>query len=540
MTRRTKTLVAALVAVLALAAGCSDSDDDATGGGGAEESATSGGTVGELPDDAVEIMETEPYAASHWSYLVVDPDSGDVVYSNLADQFIFTASQAKEFTVGTVYDVIGADSTITTPVYATAAPAGGAVDGDLVLVAQGDLALGGRGAADGKFNFATDGVDHVYADAIPGAVLPTDDPLAGLDDLATQVKAAGIDEVRGNVLIDDRLWDSFVAQEGPVSAISVNDNLLDLEATPGEPGEPATIAASPANGLYTVDASVTTSESEDDPAALQVAVDEEAPTVVQVTGTVPPGDPSLTVYRIPDAATWARTLFIEALERAGVAVTADPLAPNDPESLPAADSYADDAEVASIESAPLSESGGMILATSYNTGANTFLCLLAANAGSTECDDGLDSIRELATEAGIAEADLLLVDGQGGDPASATPEAISQWLIWAREQPWGQTFADGLPILGERGSLSRSGTDSPAKGKVIGKTGTTAGVEPGTGRMFISMQGLSGYLDVGTDTPLVFVVAVSNAVFPNVSEGIFQVGGDVAMVAAALQQAQEE
>ncbi|MBV9326248.1 MAG: hypothetical protein JO352_20995 [Chloroflexi bacterium] len=43
----------------------------------------------------------------------------------------------------------------------------------------------------------------------------------------------------------------------------------------------------------------------------------------------------------------------------------------------------------------------MILTTSYNTGANAVLCLLAVHAGSTDCLDGLPVIRALTDRAGI-------------------------------------------------------------------------------------------------------------------------------------------
>jgi D-alanyl-D-alanine carboxypeptidase/D-alanyl-D-alanine-endopeptidase (penicillin-binding protein 4) len=244
------------------------------------------------------------------------------------------------------------------------------------------------------------------------------------------------------------------------------------------------------------------------------------------------------VYRVPDAASWARQLFIEALRRNGVTVTST-VRTNDVAGLPAKGSYDTNLKVATLQSAPLSEMGGMILATSYNTGANAFLCLLAVKAGSTDCEEGLPSVRDLAAKAGISSADLVLVDGQGADPAAATPQAVATWLQWASAQPWGKTFEAGQPVLGERGSLAGVGTDSPAKGKVIAKTATKAAVEPVTGRLYISVQGLSGYLDEGGGRRLVFVEGVSNAVFPDLPRGIFQVGSDVGLFAAALQQAQQ-
>ncbi|MGU3435022.1 D-alanyl-D-alanine carboxypeptidase/D-alanyl-D-alanine-endopeptidase [Actinomycetes bacterium M1A6_2h] len=478
-------------------------------------------------------MESDPYTAARWSYLVTDPETGDVVYSNQADTFMFLASQTKHFTVGTAFDELGVGRKITTPVYATAAPVDGTLNGDLVLVGSGDLALGGRNAAQGNFDFATDGIDHVYADAIPGAVLAPGDPLAGLDDLAGQVAASGLRRIDGNVLVDQRLWETYKTVEGLVPSIFVNDNLVDIQAQPGAPGQPATIDMLPGNGLFTVDSQVTTGAPDSD-SSLTAVADTVDPRIIRVTGSVPAGKPSLTVFRITDAASWARQLFVEALQRKGITVSPT----NAAAALPDKASYRNELRLASLESAPLGKAGAMILATSYNTGANALVCLLAVEVGSDQCADGLPTVRDRASDAGIPASDFVIMDGQGGDPSSATPTAVTTWFRWVNTRPWATAFWEGQPILGERGSLSGVGVDSPAKGKVVGKTSTSADVEPNTGRLVVTTQGLSGYLDVGNGRRLLFVVAVSNAVFPDLPRGVFQVGDDVGMVAAAFQQAQ--
>lgn len=529
--RARTTLAAFAVGGLLFAAACSGDSSES-------DKKSPSGQGQALPAAATAIMETEPYKAARWSYLVVDPETDEVVYSNLADEFMFMASQTKHFTVGTVYQNLGVDRRLTTPVYATAAPVGGTLSGDLVLVGSGDLALGGRNAPDGRFDFATDGIDHVYADAIPGAVLAPGDPLAGLDDLAAQVVASGVTRVDGDVLVDPRLWERYTTVEGVVPSIYVNDNLVDIQATPGQPGQPATIQMLPGNGLFRLDSQVTTGAADSD-STMTVSADELDPTLIRVTGSVPAGKSTLTVFRITDAPTWARQLFIEALQRKGVTVSSTAKV-NEQAALPAENSYRDDLRLAKLESVPLQEMGSMILATSYNTGANDFLCLLAVEAGSQDCSDGLPAIRDLATEAGISPSDFVIVDGQGSDPSSATPTAITQWFKWVDGRPWADTFWAGQPILGERGSLSGVGVDSPAKGKVVGKTGTSADAEPVTGRLVMTIQGLSGYLEVADGRRLLFVVGVSNAVFPDLPRGIFQVGDDVGMVAAAFQQAQSK
>ena len=487
-----------------------------------------------IPQAAADVMAKPAYSTARWLYYFADQETGEVLAENRSDEMVFTASTAKNFTVGTVYDEVGPDTTLTTPVYATAAPQNGSVPG-LVLVAQGDLAFGGRGAMEGRMDntFTATTADHVYGDVAPNAVTPEQDPLAGLDDLARQVAAKGINRVDGDVVIDTRIWETYAGHEGPVPPIFVNDNLLDIEITPGAGG--ATAQTTPATSAFTVRSEVTTGAADSD-AAVTVSPDPADPRTLVVSGSVPEGKSHLTVYRIPDAAAWARTLFVEALARAGVTVTAPALAPNDESGLPPAGGYPEQNEVASLQSAPLKAFGTMILETSYNTGANALLCLLAARSGSTDCDDGLQAIRAAIDKAGIDSDAVVLVDGQGADPASTTPKQMTDWMTWAAEQPWGDSFVAGQPVLGESGTLGLTGADSPARGKIAAKTGTSAAGDPATGRTLFNVQALAGYLTADDGRRVVFGLSMSGGTYPDVLTGLTQSNDDVAAVAAAFQQ----
>ncbi|MPY92217.1 MAG: D-alanyl-D-alanine carboxypeptidase/D-alanyl-D-alanine-endopeptidase [Acidimicrobiia bacterium] len=458
--------------------------------------------------------------------------------ANRPGEFVLTASTAKGFTVGSVYAELGTDATLTTPVYVTSPAVDGVVDGDLVMVASGDLAMGGRGAMSGRvdhtFNATT--IDHVYGNVAPNAALVPDDPLAGLDDLAAQVAASGITQVGGDVTVDTRIWDTFEGQEGPVPSIYINDNILDITVTATEVGELASTGTRPETQAITVTSTVTTTDAST-PTALQVTPGPDDPTSVEVSGTIAAGTSQLTIYRVPDAANWARTLFIEALARAGVGVTAAAVGPNDEATLPAKDSYPADQLVASLTSPPLSEFGSMILETSYNTGANALMCLMAASAGSEDCIDGLKTVHEKIDEAGLVADDIVLLDGQGADPASTTPEQMAGWMAWAQAQPWGPDFVAGQPVLGVSGSLASVGQDSPAKGKVAAKTGTSVAMDPTTGRLFYGVQGLAGYITTDQGRNLVFGLSMSGATYPDLATGLHDAGADVAGVAAAFQQA---
>ena len=104
--------------------------------------------------------------------------------------------------------------------------------GNLVLVASGDLTMGGRTNPDGTIAFS--GFDHNEADSLGNAVLTAPDPLAGYAELARQVAAAGIKRVTATSL-------STTVSSGPfnfrdefnVVPIFVNDDVVDLTINPG-------------------------------------------------------------------------------------------------------------------------------------------------------------------------------------------------------------------------------------------------------------------------------------------------------------------
>lgn len=494
--------------------------------------------IGELPAAAAAIMAKPEFKTARWIYSVVDPQTGEVLLANHPDELVFTASTAKNFTVGAVYATAGPDATLTTPVYATAPAVDGLVDGDLVLVASGDLALGGRGAMEGRVDhtFTATTIDHVYGDVAPNAALVPDDPLAGLDDLARQVKEAGITSVAGDVMIDTRIWNTFAGQEGPVPSVFVNDNILDITVNAGAVGEPATLDLRPETGAIAVTSTVTTSDATT-PTALRVTPSPSDPSAITVSGTIAAGASQLTIYRVPDAATWARTLFVEALRRAGISVTAPAVGPNNEASLPPQNSFPAEQKVAAITSPPLEAFGTMILKTSYNTGANAMMCLMAARAGSPDCIDGLKAVHEQIDKAGLVADHVLLFDGQGADPASTTPAQMVAWMRWAQTQPWGAALVAGQPVLGVDGTLASTGQNSPAKGKVAAKTGTSVALDPTTNRLYYKVQSLAGYLTTDQGRNLVFALSMSGATYPDLATGLHDANEDVAGVAAALQQA---
>jgi D-alanyl-D-alanine carboxypeptidase/D-alanyl-D-alanine-endopeptidase (penicillin-binding protein 4) len=202
-----------------------------------------------------QIMNKPLYQHGQFGLLEVDPATGKTINSLAPARFFVPGSTTKLFTVSAGWDTLGADSTLTTPVVTTGSLDGDTLDGDLVLIASGDLTMGGRAKPDGSLDCVP--VDHTYANSVPGAMITPEDPLAGLDNLAHQVQASGIAHVSGDVVIDDRLFkpDPDLLSKTP---IIVNDNVIDLLSTPSQLGQPATLSWRPQTAANHINDEVTT------------------------------------------------------------------------------------------------------------------------------------------------------------------------------------------------------------------------------------------------------------------------------------------
>src|SRR3954468_16842067 len=206
-----------------------------------------------VPPAVLDVMAQPRYAGATWGLRAVDVQSGALVYSLGPDSLFFTGSVRKLFSVAEALDALGPGHRFTTPVHRRG-PLGrdGVLHGDLVVVASGDLTLGGRTTRSGAVAF-TD-FDHTEANSLGSAILTRPASLAGIRTLARGVAASGIRRVEGDVVVDDRLFRKFRVPNGNVliTPITVNDNLIDVTIRPTRPGRPARVDWRPRSAGFTV------------------------------------------------------------------------------------------------------------------------------------------------------------------------------------------------------------------------------------------------------------------------------------------------
>ena len=339
-------------------------------------------------DGIQRLTKTSGFENGQWGILVVDALTKQVLFEQNANQMFAPASVTKLYSTAAALEKLGPDYRFKTPIKRRGeVDSSGVLKGDLILVASGDMSMGGRTATNGTMLFEDN--DHTYGG--DSAALVKADPLHGLQELAKQIASSGVKQVTGNVLVDDRLFQiSPSSGSGPrnVSPITINDNLVDVVIHAGEkPGDPATFKLVPETAAMSVDLQV---ETVDKDKPVSVYINTTGARSVVVRGTIPIGKKNLIRnFEIADPSSWARSLLIERLRASGVKIAASALAFQDPSSLPPKLEVAALPNVAEYVSPPLSEYVKVILKVSHNLHASTLPSLLAITDGKTLAIEGL-------------------------------------------------------------------------------------------------------------------------------------------------------
>ncbi len=503
--------------------------------------------TGNFASDIDAVMTRPLYQGASWGLRVVDANTGFVLLEKSPGQKFFIGSVRKMFSVGLLLNKVGADRTFDTPVFRTGpVDGGGGLQGNLVVVASGDLTMGGHRNPDGTL--AIPDLDHNEANSIGNAQLTDPDPLAGFGQLADQIVAAGIQSVQGDVVVDSRLYDPFPFRgEFQATAMFVNDDVVDLSIRPTTVGELAQVVHRPQSSALLVDNQLLTGSAG---SPLEVNLNPEEPPLGG-TGTVsgnvpvdlvPPLTGSLPLvrtFRISDPDSYARSVLIEALQARGVQVQRPIVQVNNQALLPPADSYTVDNRLALLKGVPYGDLARWILKVSYNLGADNSLMLLGVahqvrtQAAALHVERGL-----LTGDLGLDGSSFDFVDGSGGGDTRASSAAVTDLVLAMLRSPMAPTFAEALPILGVDGSLAmvrdflQDASLAGAQGKVHAKTGTY--VVAGTSSpLLLRGQALGGFVDTRSGRRLVFQLVVNEVPIAEFSD-LLQVFQDQGTISAIL------
>jgi D-alanyl-D-alanine carboxypeptidase len=516
----------------------------ATGWGTAQNTAT----PVNVSSDIKTIMDKPHYKGAIWGLRVVDVDTGQTLVDLKPHHQFFIGSVRKVFTVGELMDQIGPDHRFNTPVYRSG-PVNhrGVLWGDLILVASGDLTMGGRTNPDGTIAFTN--FDHNEADSLGNAELTKPNPLAGYAELAHQIAKSGIKEVTGDVVIDDRLFQPYLfRKQFKVRPIFVNDDVVDVIVNPRDVGDHAQVSHRPRSAALAVDNDVMMK-----PAGTDFSVSASTPMCIgrpgctaTIAGDLPVGFvppltdryPLIRTFRITDPSSYARAVLIEQLRAVGVKVDAPTVEPNPTRLLPAKNCYEQKMRVAELRGLPYAEDARLINKVSYNIGADTSLLLYGVTQGADNMKSALAAEQNnLKANYGINPGEYSFFDGSGGEETTAINKAVTQMLSDMRSRSAFPQYFATLPIMAVDGSLGfvtdfeSDKTLAPAKGHVHAKPGSF--VENTSEGPTIRGQAFAGYIHAKSGKHLVYQLVVNNVPFRGIDD-LLQIFQDEGIISAML------
>ncbi len=428
-------------------------------------------------------LDTRPFDRQFWGVALVD-DHGKLLYGRNPRQLFIPASNTKIVVAAVASALLPPTWTVKTSLYPNGPVAGGVVQGDLVLYGRGDPTFGKR-------CFATDTLRE------GACVTDSFDPLR---QLADRLRAAGIHEIRGDIVGDGSYfepltvnpnWETFDLNwwyAAPVTGLGFNDNSVDFDWGPGiAPGNPAVITMSPDVGDVVFENRTVTiprggaSDIGDrffrDPGTLHVWAE----------GTVALDQPTRTEsFAMPDPNLYTARAFRQVLQTAGIAVTGTTRSTTDSLLYRQARSAR---PLAELTSRPLRDWVFPVLNRSQNWFAEMLLKQLGRQFGrSGSWDEGLAVERRfLIDSVGVDSTEFSLVDGSGLASGNlVSPLAFTRILRYIRAHPRAQTFLAALPRSGQVGSLKNRFLRTPMAGRVQAKDGSIGGVNTLSG--FIERQ----------------------------------------------------
>ena len=451
-------------------------------------------TPEELAARIREIVSRPEFASSHLAVKVASLDTGRVLYEENARKWMQPASNLKLFTVAAALDRFGPDHRFVTSVYASARPdPSGNVRGDLVVYGRGDPTFATRFNPEG---------DNDYFRA--------------MDELAARVAASGVRRVEGDLVGDESYfsglalplgweWDDLQWWYGAeVSALTVNDNSVDLSVKPGaQVGAPCQISLGPATALVTIHDRTTTT-----PRGSRRELSVHRPlgqNVLEISGSLPLDDRGYTAsVAVSDPALMFATMLRQSLERRGVTFTGRTRTVGWRERERAPLDVSTLTEVGARQSPPLSVIAAQTLKPSQNLYTELLLRALgkatATDARQSSEAAGLAAVRKFMQGVGVEERQLNLLDGSGLSRGNlVTADAAVRLLVHMNRHPHGAAFRAALPVAGVDGTLRNRMRGTAAASNVRAKTGTLS-----------SANSLAGYLYTAAGERLVFALMINN------------------------------
>lgn len=480
MSRRARASVC--VALVLLVSACGARTVKPYTAGAPAASASASDPLAQLRRDLASIFSTPSIDHALWSVSVRSLRHDETLFSLNANRMQTPASNQKLITAAVAADRLGWDYRYTTKIYATGAIADGDLNGDLVIVSDGDPTINRR---------------HPERWGL-------------FDAWAKQLYEKGVRRIGGQLIGDDNAfaepgwgfgwaWDDLVVGYGTaVGGLQYNENEVELLIGPGlDAGSRAVISLSPPGSGIVLDHQVTT-VAEGQPTRISL---ERIPgsNLLTARGQIAIGTPARSeIVAAPNATVLYLNALREALARNGIFVGGNPLDIDDARVKP---DYAKATLLIEDHSPTIGSVIDICLKWSRNEYAETLLRSLAPATGEATAEAGLAVVADTLSKWGVAPELYIARDGSGLSRNDyLAPDALITLLthMW-RDPKHMQPFRDALPQAAVSGSLANRMKNTVAAERVWAKTGSMSNV-----------RSLSGYLMTLDGEPMVFSIMATS------------------------------
>ncbi|MCX7876282.1 MAG: D-alanyl-D-alanine carboxypeptidase/D-alanyl-D-alanine-endopeptidase [Melioribacteraceae bacterium] len=452
-------------------------------------------TLQELRDQLDDFFGEQNFSNAFWGVMVKSLKTGEIIYKRNADKLFIPASNIKLFTSAAALIILGSKYKYQTDLLANGILLRGTLKGDLIIQGSGDPTISNR--------FIEGSVTKIF------------------ENWADSLKAKGIYEITGNIYGDDSFFDNNDYGRGwlsdyennwyaaPSSALSFNNNTIQVVIEPTQINFPAKIYTIPNTNFVSIISSVFT---KDQTKESNISINRiKGTNIIQVKGNISITDKSiLKNVPISNPSQYFLTVLKETFERKGIiirgrtgVISEDKINIDHNNLIPLLSHY-------SVQM--------KYILKEMNKNSNNFYAeQILKTIGLEENDygtiqNGVDACVKYFNQMGINMENLVLADGSGLSRLNlVTPRQIVNLLTFMYKHEEFEKFYDSLPIAGVDGTLIDRMQRTIAENNVRAKPGYIDNV-----------SALSGYLKTISGETLAFSMIANNFLAPPVLANYIQ------------------
>lgn len=444
-------------------------------------------SLNQLQQQLDDLFDDPNFSSATWGVMIKSLKSGEVLYKKNENKLFVPASVLKLFTSSSSILLLGSNYVFKTSLYTNGKIVGNKLEGDLIIRGVGDPTISGR--------FYPNNTDV-------------------FENWADTLMAMGIKEISGDLIGDNNQFDDLALGRGwawnyesnwfaaPTSALSFNDNSIDITIQPTSPDMPAYLTLSPQTKFVDVINNVKT---------VKQASRESIRTyrgrgrnLVTVYGNIFSNTQEIKKHvSVNNPSLYYLTTLYEVFKEKGIKISGNP---NDHDADLSSDSYDVFHHLFTHRSPRLKEIIKEINKNSNNFCSEQLLKTLGLELyGFGTVENGVTGMNDLLNVMGINPLNMVIADGSGLSRLNLlTPQQVVKLLSYMYKSNEFKNFYESLPIAGVDGTLATRLKYSVTENNVRAKSGYIEGV-----------NSLAGYLKTADGEPVAFTIIVNNFLVPN-------------------------